>query len=87
MFIIIFTGIIYLLPICSSLLDGYSLTKKRKIVVIGAVISYTLWVIYDIFVYSYSGALTDGIVALSNMLILIRESKFYNKYFKLSPKV
>jgi len=81
--VISFTGIVDLLPICSSLLDGYSLTKKRKIVVIGAIISYTLWVIYDIFVYSYSGAVTDGLVAVSNMLILIRESKFYNKYFKI----
>ena len=76
-----FTGIVDLLPICSSLLDGFSLTKKKNIVVIGAIISYTLWVIYDIFVMSYSGAVTDGLVVVSNVLIFIRESKFYNKYF------
>ena len=46
-------------------------TKKKNIVVIGAVISYTSWVIYDIFVMSYSCAITDGIVVLSNLSILL----------------
>lgn len=62
-------------PIIASLIDGYSLTKHKKIVVIGAIISYTLWVIYDIGVKSYSGAITDGIVALSNVYILFFQSK------------
>lgn len=66
-----FTAIIDILPICASLIDGYSLTKKRKLVVIGAIISYILWVIYDIFVMSYSGAITDGLIVLSNLSILI----------------
>ncbi len=66
-----YSGIIELLPILSSTIDGYTLTKKKKIVVFGAVVSYTLWVIYDIAVKSYSGALTDGIVCLSNISILI----------------
>lgn len=66
-----FVTLIDVLPICASLIDGYSLTKKKKIVVIGAVISYTLWVIYDIFVMSYSGAITDGMIVLSNLSILL----------------
>lgn len=69
--IITYTGLIELLPIFSSTIDGYSLTKKRKIVVLGAVVSYTLWVVYDLAVKSYSGALTDGIVCLSNISILL----------------
>lgn len=76
-----FGSFVDVLPIMSSLIDGYSLTKKRDAVVIWAVISYTLWVIYDIFVMSYSCALTDGLVVVSNLLILIRESKFYKKRF------
>lgn len=60
-----------ILPIIASLVDGYTLTKNKKIVVIGAVISYTLWVIYDLFVKSYSGAITDGLVVLSNLSILL----------------
>lgn len=65
-------NVIYdVLPILASLIDGYTLTKKKKKVVIGAVISYTLWVIYDICVMSISGAFTDGIIVLSNLSILI----------------
>lgn len=65
-------NVIYdILPILASLIDGYTLTKKKKKVVIGAVISYTLWVIYDICVMSISGAFTDGIIVLSNLSILI----------------
>ena len=69
--IISYSGIVELLPIFSSTIDGFTLTKKKKIVVIGAVISYTIWVIYDIAVKSYSGAFTDGIVVLSNISILL----------------
>lgn len=68
---ITFTGWYDLLPIMSSLLDGYTLTKKKNVVVIGAIISYTSWVIYDIFVMSYSCAITDGLVVLSNLSILL----------------
>ena len=68
---ITYSGIIELLPIFSSTIDGFTLTKKKKIVVFGAVISYTLWVIYDIAVKSYSGALTDGIICISNISILL----------------
>lgn len=66
-----FVTFVDILPICASLIDGYSLTKKKKVVVVGAVISYTLWVIYDIFVMSYSGAITDGMIVLSNLSILL----------------
>lgn len=66
-----FTGWFDLFPIFSSLLDGYTLTKSKNIVVIGAIISYTLWVIYDICVMSVSCAITDGIVVLSNLSILL----------------
>lgn len=66
-----FSSVVDVLPICASLTDGYTLTKKKKVVVIGAVISYTMWVIYDIFVMSYSGAITDGMIVLSNLSILL----------------
>ncbi len=72
--IVTFSGIVELLPIFSSTIDGYTLTKKRNVVILGAIVSYTIWVIYDIAVNSYSGALTDGIVVLSNISLL-----FFNK--------
>ena len=74
-----FQTLVDILPITASLTDGYSLTKKKKVVVIGAVISYTMWVIYDIFVMSYSGAITDGLIVLSNLSILLFGYNIFNK--------
>lgn len=65
-----FSSLVDILPIAASLTDGYSLTKKKRGVVIGAIISYSMWVIYNIFVGSYSGAFTDGLIVLSNISIL-----------------
>ena len=54
--------------------------NKKKIVVLGAVISYTMWVIYDIFVMSISGAITDGIIVLSNLSILLFDRNLLKKF-------
>lgn len=67
------------LPIFASLIDGYSLTKRKKLLVFGAVISYTLWVIYDICVMSISGAITDGIIVISNLCILLFNYNIFKK--------
>ena len=58
------------LPIAASLIDGYSLTLEKKYITIGAIISYTTWVIYNIHVLSISGLIIDGIIAMSNIIIL-----------------
>ena len=59
------------LPILASLIDGYSLTLNKKNITTGACISYSIWVIYNIKVLSISGIILDGIIALSNIYILI----------------
>lgn len=74
-----FKTLVDVLPITASLTDGYTLTKKKKIVVIGAIISYTMWVIYDLFVMSYSGAITDGLIVLSNLSILLFGYNIFDK--------
>ncbi len=66
-----FTSFLDLFPYLASLIDGFFLTKKRKIVVLGAIVTYTLWLIYDLYAKSYSGAITDGIIIISNIYILI----------------
>ena len=81
--IVSYTGFVELLPIFSSTIDGYTLTKKKKVVVFGAVISYTIWVIYDLAVMSYSGALTDGIVVLSNLSILLFNKEILKNFRKI----
>ncbi len=70
---------IEVLPIVASLIESYSLIKNKKKIVIGAIISYTLWVIYDIYVMSYSGAITDGLIVLSNISILLFNYDFFSK--------
>ena len=81
-----FSSFLDLLPIFSSLLDGYTLTKKKKIVVIGAIISYTSWVIYDISVMSISCAITDGLVVISNICILIFGETIREKFYAIAKR-
>lgn len=66
-----FTTVLDVFPYVASLIDGYFLTKKRTTVVLGAIVTYTLWLIYDLYAKSYSGAITDAIIILSNIYILI----------------
>ena len=79
--IVSYTGLVELLPIFSSTIEGYTLTKKKKIVVIGAIISYTIWAIYDLADKSYSGALTDLIVVISNLSILLFNKELFHGMF------
>ena len=67
-----------LLPILATFVDGYSLIYGKKIVLFGSIVSYSLWVIYDVFVLSYTGMITDSLVVLSNIGILFYET---NKIF------
>ena len=66
-----YTTLLDLFPYIASLIDGFFLTKKRVIVVLGAIVTYTLWLIYDLYAKSYSGAITDAIIIISNLYILI----------------
>lgn len=65
-----------ILPVCGSLVEGYSLTKDKKIVVIGGIITYTIWAIYDFNFMSYVGMIFDLIIVFSNIGILCREFIF-----------
>ena len=38
---------------------------------LGAIVTYTLWLIYDLYAKSYSGAITNGLIIISNLYILI----------------
>ena len=62
-----------LFPIFSTLIDGCSLTYGKRVVLFGSIVSYSLWVIYDFCVLSYTGMITDFLVVLSNIGILLYE--------------
>jgi len=72
-FIGIFTydGLLSLFPVFGSIIDGFSLTKNKNIATIGSIISNILWLIYDIVLLAYVAALTDGILVLSNIILLL----------------
>lgn len=77
--IVTFTKIVDLFPYLASLIDGFFLTKKRKTVVLGAIVTYTLWFIYDMYALSYSGAITDAIIIISNLSILLFNFNIFDK--------
>lgn len=77
-------SVIDLLPVFSSVIDGYTLTKDKKAVVFGAIIAYTCWVIYAFVVKSYVGVIVDGILVLSNLSIfLFDKGLFKDKNIKM----
>lgn len=88
LFIIYKNNVIETVPIAASLLEGFTLTKKKNIVVPGAIIVYFMWVVYDISVGAYTGALTDGLIVFSNIYILINIIKGFKKVekFKISSR-
>lgn len=80
---------IELIPIAASLLEGFTFTKNKKFIVSGALLVYVMWIIYDLKVFSYTGAITDAIIVFSNLMILVKyfiinshiaDFKVYNHY-------
>ncbi|MDD5888121.1 MAG: YgjV family protein [bacterium] len=67
-----FNGIASVLPSLASLIDGFSLTGKKKFVVVGGILSYLVWIVYDFFCHSYVGMVTNFILVCSNILVLIK---------------
>lgn len=65
-------NLIELIPIIASILEGFTFTRRKNVVVAGALLVYTLWIVYDLQVLSYTGAITDAIIVLSNAFILIK---------------
>ena len=88
-------NIFELLPIIASLIDGYTLTKKKFFVLIGSLFTYSLWVIYNIGVMSYTGVIADGLIVIMNSFIIIRYIVRTNKtndfkiftHYEISEKI
>lgn len=80
-----FNTLIDVLPTIASITDGYSLTKHKKVVVIGAIISCILWIVYDYQYKSYSGVLASLIIIISNISILLFDKTIHD--FPIEPKI
>ncbi len=81
--ILYYTGfnLVSIIAVVGSLIDGYSMLKDKRTMVIGGIISYLLWIIYDAWFFDFAGVISDGFVMISNVTILIEG---YNKYLHRS---
>ena len=78
-----YDGFFSLFSIFASLFDAYALTKKNKKVVVLGIITYVLWLIYDISYASYSTIIPEIILIFSNLIILINYRNAYLNSNKL----
>ncbi len=69
--LITFTSWLDIFPYGASLVDGYFLTKKKKVVLFGAIVTYASWLIYNLYVKSYALVITDVVIIVSNTYILL----------------
>lgn len=70
-----FDGFLSLFPTFSSIIDGYGLSIRKDTAVVGAMISETLWLIYDFNCGSYVGVLAGIILLSSEIIVFINERK------------
>ncbi len=62
--------LIDLLPVAASTIDGYALTNKKKIAIIGSIINNSLWLIYDLYCGSIIGVIAELIFIISNFYVM-----------------
>ncbi|MBR2659027.1 YgjV family protein [Candidatus Saccharibacteria bacterium] len=81
--ILCFTGfdVVSLLAVFGSVIDGYVMLKSKRTMVVGGIISYALWVVYDLCFFDFANAVSDMFIVVSNVSILVRG---YNKYLHRS---
>ena len=73
------------LPTIASINDGFWLTKHKKAIVIGAIISCILWIFYDYAYKSYTGIFDCTIIIISNISILLFDKTIHD--FPVEPKI
>ncbi|MEE3342675.1 MAG: YgjV family protein [Bacilli bacterium] len=59
-----------LLPVAASCVDGYALTNRKKIAVVGSIINNCLWLIYDLYCGSYVGVIAEILFIISNIYVM-----------------
>lgn len=74
--IIFYEGIYSLFPMVANTLYLFALTyKNKKSILIGAIGSSILWILYSVFVNSYLTIVTESILIISNCIQLIKLKK------------
>ena len=71
--IVFYEGIYSLFPMIANSIYLITLTyKKKKLLLVGAIISSIFWILYSIFVNSYVSICTESILLISNIVQLKR---------------
>lgn len=70
-----FSGLTSLFPSFASVIDGLSLVFQKKTAIIGAIVSCSLWLVYDFISGSYVGFATEIIMIISNYLAFVFDDK------------
>jgi len=70
-----YDGFWSLFSIFASLNDGYALIYKEKKVVFLGIVTYVLWLIYDIRYFSLPNVIAESSLIISNIIILFRKNK------------
>lgn len=74
-----YDGFLSLFSVLASLSDAYALTKKNRKVIILGIVTYSLWLVYDINYASYSTLVAETLLIISNIIILMRYKYAYLK--------
>lgn len=69
------------LPVLGSIIDSYGTSRSSKAANICSILSNILWIVYDIIILSYVGALNDALVIACNILVL---TTGYSKLMRIS---
>lgn len=72
-------SVLSLFCIFASLCDGYALTNKGNKVVLYSIITYSLWIIYDLSYGSYGTVVAESFIIISNTLFLLNCYSIYLK--------
>ena len=70
-----YDGFWSLFSIFASLNDGYALIYKGKKVVFLGIVTYVLWLIYDIRYFSLPNVVAESILIISNIIILFKKKE------------
>ena len=81
-----YDGVWSLFSILASVNDGFALTYHGKKVVFLGIITYILWIVYDLYCASYANVLAESIVVISNLIILLKTKNSDNKKIILSRR-
>lgn len=81
-----YDGIWSLFSILASVNDGFALTYHGKKVVFLGIVTYILWIVYDLYCASFANVLAESIVVISNLVILLKTGNSKNKKIILSRR-